>query len=510
MITRETPTAGRRLPRSLIPVGILFTAYVIFLLSGPFGGVVDDFFNHIVSTSMILIPAIACFYRAAKVRKERAAWIALGLGCASFFAGDTYWIVNFSNVAEPPYPSVADLFYVLMYPALFVGVTLLAKSRVTEMHKSMWMHGLIAAFAVAALDASWVVSALGSASVDGGAAVATNAVYILGDLFLLMTVIAVWALSGWRPSPVWRLLGGSMILLAIGDSLFLYTVAVGTYTEGAWTDMFWPAALLLLFVAAMSPAEKVGELREVTRAMFVPSAIFASIALFLLVWDHFERLGTVALVFAIAAIVATICEMGMALSENMRLLARSRQEAFTDQLTSMPNRRRLLADLERACREARSETPASFVMFDLNGFKEFNDKFGHPTGDALLRRLGLRLMRTAEPHGMAYRLGGDEFCILVNVETGQLAGLVADAERSITEHGHGYDVTAAFGYVTIPHEADEPAEVMRMADQRMYEHKYSTKSAVTLRMNDTRAATPSHPPAPAKPPTPEHAPGQAA
>ena len=56
------------------------------------------------------------------------------------------------------------------------------------------------------------------------------------------------------------------------------------------------------------------------------------------------------------------------------------------------------------------------MLFDLNGFKSYNDRFGHPAGDALLARLGARSSRRACREGQAYRLGGDEFCVLVRVD----------------------------------------------------------------------------------------------
>ena len=52
-------------------------------------------------------------------------------------------------------------------------------------------------------------------------------------------------------------------------------------------------------------------------------------------------------------------------------------------------------------------------MFDLDGFKAYNDTFGHPAGDALLARCGRRLAAAVDRHGSAYRIGGDEFCVII-------------------------------------------------------------------------------------------------
>ena len=104
--------------------------------------------------------------------------------------------------------------------------------------------------------------------------------------------------------------------------------------------------------------------------------------------------------------------MALAFLENQRVLLASRSEAVTDALTGMGNRRRLMNDLARAVEEADAADPHLLALFDLNGFKRYNDTFGHPAGDHLLARLGQRLEKTMAPYGRAYRLGGDEFCAL--------------------------------------------------------------------------------------------------
>ncbi len=104
--------------------------------------------------------------------------------------------------------------------------------------------------------------------------------------------------------------------------------------------------------------------------------------------------------------------MGLTFSENLALVYRSRHEALTDPLTGLGNRRRLLLSLEDVLQSASERSPWALLLFDLNGFKRYNDAFGHPVGDALLARLGEKLRAAVEPEGQAFRLGGDEFCAL--------------------------------------------------------------------------------------------------
>jgi len=143
-------------------------------------------------------------------------------------------------------------------------------------------------------------------------------------------------------------------------------------------------------------------------------------------------------------------------------------QAFHDQLTGLPNRRSMFADLERELSEVGEAAPLTFALFDLDGFKAYNDTYGHPAGDALLARLGHKLAGAVEGRGRAYRMGGDEFCVLGRAEPGDLLELAAGA---LVEHGEGFDVTVSHGSVSLPAEAAVPEDVLRIADQRMYARK---------------------------------------
>jgi diguanylate cyclase (GGDEF)-like protein len=176
-------------------------------------------------------------------------------------------------------------------------------------------------------------------------------------------------------------------------------------------------------------------------------------------------------VFVAAAGVAGV--VAWRLNEDIRRRMRLVQEelavaADTDVLTGLGNRRRLLADLERAV----TDSDATLTLFDLDGFKAYNDAFGHHAGDVLLERLGQRLATAVEGDGIAYRLGGDEFCVLVagDERSARLAGAVA----ALREQGEAFTIQASYGTVALgvvdPMTAEE---ALQLADGRMYEQKNS-------------------------------------
>jgi diguanylate cyclase (GGDEF)-like protein len=147
--------------------------------------------------------------------------------------------------------------------------------------------------------------------------------------------------------------------------------------------------------------------------------------------------------------------------------------ANTDPLTGLSNRRRLVADLASQLRRATTQDPLLLILCDLNGFKAYNDTFGHPAGDALLARLGASLSSTMGGRGHAYRIGGDEFCVLARPSRDGVDSIVGAVTEALTEHGDGFSITASHGAILLPDEARDPEQAMRLVDLRMYEHKNS-------------------------------------
>jgi diguanylate cyclase (GGDEF)-like protein len=158
--------------------------------------------------------------------------------------------------------------------------------------------------------------------------------------------------------------------------------------------------------------------------------------------------------------------------------------ATTDVLTGIGNRRKLMADLERELAAASQARPLLLVLFDLNGFKAYNDTFGHPAGDALLARLGAALAAAMRGRGGAYRLGGDEFCVLAPVGQDGVEPTVAAAGAALSEHGDGFSITASYGVVVLPQESQDAGEAMRLVDQRMYGQKASGRRSADRQSRD--------------------------
>ena len=406
---------------------------------------------------------------------ERRAWALIAGALACWAVGNTYWTFFLVDLDSPPYPSVSDVFWLAFYPPVYLALVLLLRSRVRAYRVSLALDGAIGALAVGAVATAVVFGRVVATDAGSLLGTVTNLTYPLADMLLVAMVAGALALTGWRGDRAWAWLAVGFVVFGASDSLYLYQVAGGTYTEGTLVDLGWPAAAVLLAVAASTRPSAGRAERRTGWLLLVLPAFFAAVGLFVLVIDHFVRITPLALVLASLSVLMVIGRMALTYGENLAILRLRTVEAETDPLTGLGNRRRLALDVEDGLH---GEAPARVLaLFDLNGFKHYNDTFGHPAGDALLARLGRSLSTFAAARGTVYRMGGDEFCALLDRGREPVDVLVRAAASALAAEGDGFAVNASYGWVELPEEAPDAAEAMRLADQRMYANKNSQRAS---------------------------------
>ena len=155
-----------------------------------------------------------------------------------------------------------------------------------------------------------------------------------------------------------------------------------------------------------------------------------------------------------------------------------RRAAYTDALTGLHNRRAFDADLLSFAEQARQHgRPLGVISLDLDGLKHVNDSGGHASGDALLASVARNLQRHFAPSGRVYRLGGDEYAVLLwgdpALVSRELVGEIRQLESELREQGHLAALSA--GYAHWPHDAAQPEQLLRLSDERMYVQKRQRK-----------------------------------
>ena len=464
-------------------LGVLLAACAVHAVAGfdagPLAWLLEKWGYNVV----LVGSGLACLARGIKVREERAAWLTMGVGVVGWALGNVYYTVVLWDLDPIPIPSVSDVLWLGYYPIVYVAVAMLLRARIARFHASLWVDGALAALAVAALSAAVVFQSVLHSTGGQPIEVATNLAYPLGDLVLLGMVTGGVALTGWKPGRTWGALAFSFIIFGVSDGIYLWGNATGSWQAGSVFEAGWPAATLLLAWAAWMPPRHVRPRPLEGRRTLVVPTLFALLGLTLLISDHFSRLNLLAVALAWASLLAVIGRFGMTFFANLTMLADSRSEALTDALTGLGNRRRLMRDLEEAL-HPEDRTPCALVLYDLNGFKGYNDVFGHPAGDALLARLGARLGDAVSPDARAYRMGGDEFCVLAPLAVGNPLALLERGQRALGEIGDGFEISAAHGCVLVPEEAVDAATALGLADRRMYAEKATARRSADEQSRD--------------------------
>lgn len=155
-----------------------------------------------------------------------------------------------------------------------------------------------------------------------------------------------------------------------------------------------------------------------------------------------------------------------------------------DALTGLPNRRTFESELRRRVAVSkRRGLGFTLAMVDLDHFKDVNDSFGHPEGDAVLRRAGEAIRHVLRGSDRIYRLGGEEFAVLLEtIDPAGVADLLNRARRAVRslaiEPDGGRSLSASIGWAVFPADADDRAELVRVADAALYRAKTAGRDRV--------------------------------
>jgi len=177
---------------------------------------------------------------------------------------------------------------------------------------------------------------------------------------------------------------------------------------------------------------------------------------------------------SLLAIVSVLLAFSLALHRASSLAREKHRETLIDPLTGLANRRKLFVDMKALLSSEREprETLA-LGMFDLDGFKMYNDTFGHPAGDALLTRLGQSLLTAIGNNATAYRMGGDEFCVIAHGPGAETT--LVNAQAALSETSDRFTVACSAGSIAIVPDQTTLEEALSQADQRLYNNKRSSR-----------------------------------
>jgi diguanylate cyclase (GGDEF)-like protein len=396
-----------------------------------------------------------------------------------------------------PYPSVADVLFLLFYVFMLCGLLRFAVGRRNIAERVRLGLDL----AVVAIGSSAVVLyvVLGPTAVAGSPSLLQavfSIAYPVGDMVLLIGLASV-LLRDTTPSArrSLQLIAAGLILYVAGDLIYGYITLHSVYHGGDPVDTFYMVAIALFAVAAaaqQSATTSGKEPVEVTRhrATWAPyTASAVGFGLLIVVDRHdpfFPNLSLAITAVSLAALVSV--RQFLAQHDLLRTQGQLSHQSLHDALTGLPNRILVLDRGEQIlARSRRLGVPATALFMDIDGFKQINERYGHQGGDEVLKRVAARLRSVMREGDTVGRLGGDEFVMLLDCAARDVAPELI-AERilvvvrqpiELTKPGRSpLSVTASIGIATTRPASAE--DLLQDADLALYEAKAAGKDGYAV------------------------------
>jgi diguanylate cyclase (GGDEF)-like protein len=357
--------------------------------------------------------------------------------------------------------NISDVLYLLFYPLALLGMQLLisVQQRLTILEL---VDASIVGLGLSTLGAAFALQPV-LPSFDGNLNQSFLAIiYPVADLVLLCFILATVVMQGFSVRGLLLTIG--VCIYAATDFLFLWQNLNMNYVFGSLVDYGWLLAFIVIAESTWHPgtdnAVKIGVSPIlITISVFLSATLLSLLAIAPDNFPHFiliPAIGTLALAFV---------RMSIALSQ-ARNIGHERVLARTDDLTTLPNRRRLIAEIQSF-----ASRKGSLLLLDLDGFKPVNDTYGHEVGDKVLQQVAQRFMRALPSSALLARLGGDEFGILVDGSQESVMEIALALRGTLSYpfviDGHEISIGVSIGIA----DNDGADDLLLRADNAMYSAK---------------------------------------
>jgi diguanylate cyclase (GGDEF)-like protein len=367
---------------------------------------------------------------------------------------------SYSQLSEP-LGNISDALYLLFYPLALLGLQLLIslQQRLTILEI---VDASIVGLGLSTLGAAFALQPV-MPHFDGDLNQSFLAIiYPVADLVLLCFILATVVMQGFSTRGLFLSIG--ICVYAATDFLFLWQNLNLNYVFGSLVDYGW----LLAFIVISESVWHTGTDNSVKNGVspiLITISVFLSATLLALLAIAPENFPHFILIPAIGTLALAFVRMSIALNQ-ARSIGHERVLARTDELTTLPNRRRLISEIQNY-----AERRGSLLLLDLDGFKPVNDTYGHEAGDKVLQQVAQRFSRALPNHALLARLGGDEFGILVDGSKESVMEIALALRGTLSYpflvDGHEVSIGVSIGIA----DNDGAADLLQRADNAMYSAK---------------------------------------
>jgi hypothetical protein len=296
-------------PRWLLPVWIVLIALVAVEAINELGwiGRPSSFYEIWIHDAVILAAAGLVFLRAALEPVARHAWVCFGVAMALWGIGTIGWDVLYGGQANPPYPTFADVLWLLWYPFMIAGMVILVRVRFKNFELLRWMDGIVVILLVLVAGFGLVVQPLANETTHSWVASSVDFAYPVLDVVLIGALLGIYGLLGWRPDAIWIFIGLGVLASTCADAAFAVQQARGVPENGY--DFVWTLGALLIAYAAWVHSPHVhDDDRQVTGMRAIALALIAqAVAIAIQITAIFKEIGkSERIVTALVLVIASI------------------------------------------------------------------------------------------------------------------------------------------------------------------------------------------------------------
>jgi diguanylate cyclase (GGDEF)-like protein len=334
--------------------------------------------------------------------------IAIILGIFAWVLGSLIASFSHYNFATNLLTSFGELMYLVFYPFIIVGSVRMIRGQ-TSYKRNEVLDSAIISFGITTFGMAFILPQVLPDLTRNFWHVFYAIAYPLADLILLAILFSLFFIRQFS-LPSFLLVVGITVFVAT-DFLYLSLDNDALYSLGTWIDDGWLLGILVIsesFWHADSQQKDAQPLITESRTpLLITAAVFFSATLLALNALQPNYLPRYIAFPAVMTVVLAFSRLATAINQS-RQIGTERLLARTDELTGLPNRRRLIAEIEEFV-----DKEGSLLLLDLDGFKPINDTYGHEIGDKVLKQVARRFDRALPHDAFLARLGGDEFGVLI-------------------------------------------------------------------------------------------------
>ncbi len=451
-----------------------FAVYALSLVMRPAGALLpwSDLW---VANGVLLLLAFIAWERRTVDLEYRPAVVWFAVSLLSYAVANTTFYLQEQMGWQTTPSSIADIGYLGFYPAMLLALQRASHQSVRG-DVAFLLDVVISALGASTMAAFFLAPVLEQKLAISGASwleYAVGIAYPLCDVLLIGCIAAALAGGAAKYTTGLTWVGLGLLTFAFGDYIFAIRIIRNTYVPGELLDVTWMLGCLIIAIAVTRIRRSRG-VRPRYPSWAVPLG-GGMLALGVLTAGGEHAAHELERALAVSTLLASFLRWIISY-RRLEHLAELRAQATTDDLTGLSNRRAFFQAIEPMLARQPASSRVAVALIDLDDFKSVNDTLGHSVGNIILIRAAESMRWVAGPQALVARLGGDEFAIVAAAES--LAVLPLEATllaQSIDALAPADGMLPALhvsaGISFFPDDALTADELLRIADERMYDMK---------------------------------------